>query len=179
MQMAKITIEKLDRNVLDKEFDCGNSSINMQVQASYYPTLLQYAYAYKVSISDHIVGYYMIKLRTIKLEKAPSEISEYSCSLISECNAVHIKYIAIDKEYQHKTIGTYVLKTIIVSVLNLCKKFPITLITLDALIDKYDWYKRNGFRAFDEDELQVSQTTIPMYINCILDKKTVNDYCSI
>lgn len=177
--MAKISIEKLDHDVLEKEFDCGNSSVNMQVQGSFYPTLLQYAYAYKISISDNVVGYYMIKFRTIKMEKAPSEISEYTCSLIDECNAVHIKYIAIDKKYQRKTIGTYVLKTIIVNVLNLCQKFPITLITLDALIDKYDWYKKNGFVAFNEDELQDSQLIIPMYINCILDKKAVNDYCSI
>ena len=99
--------------------------------------------------------------------------------IVDECNAVHIKYIAIDKKYQHKKIGTYVLKTIILNVLNLCQKLPITLITLDALADKYDWYKKNGFIAFNEDELKGSKSVIPMYINCIVDRKAVKDYCSI
>lgn len=177
--MGKIFIEKLDRDVSEKEFDCGNSSINKQVQESFFPTLLQHAYAYRVSVSDRIVGYYMIKLRTIDLEKAPLEIGEFRCSLIDECNAVHIKYIAIDKNFQNKKIGTYVLKTIVMQVLNMCQIFPITLITLDALPDKYDWYKARGFIAFDEKELQKSQATIPMYVSCILNKEAVNDYCRV
>jgi len=176
--MAELIIEKLDRDVLAQEFDCGNSSINRQVTESYFPTLLQYAYAYKVSMFGTVVGYYMIKLRTIKIEDAPADISEYVCGFIEDCSSIHIKYIAVDKRYQHEKIGTTVLKVIITQVLNLCNILPITLITLNALKEKYEWYKDKGFIAFDEAELNDSQPVIRMYMGCIIDKKAVKDYCS-
>lgn len=177
--MGKIVIEKLDHDVPKQVFDCGNPSINRQIQESYFPTLLQYAYAYQVSISNQVVGYFMIKFRTINLEKAPSEISEYSSSLVNDCSALHISYIAVDKKYQNHKIGTYILKTIVIQVLKMCQRLPITIITLDALKDKYEWYRERGFVAFDEKDLSTAEVTIPMYVSCILNKDIVNNYCNM
>ena len=139
---------------------------------------MQYSYAYEVTISEQVVGYYMIYLRAINIDQAPSELSDYQSSIVHNCSAVHISYIAVDKRFQKRSIGTNVLKTIIVQVLEICKKFPITIITLDALKDKYEWYKEIGFIAFDEEDIANSDITIPMYINCILDKQAVNNYCN-
>lgn len=140
---------------------------------------MQYSYAYEVSLSGQVVGYYMIKFRTINLEKAPPEIGEFESSIVHDCSALHISYIAVDKKYQNKKIGTYILKTIVAQVLKMCQQFPITLITLDALKDKYEWYKKRGFIAFDESELNAMETTIPMYISCIINKDAVNNYCNV
>jgi len=174
--MGKIVIQKLKYDVQSGSFDCGNESINRLIQESYFPTLLQYSYAYEVSVSGQVVGYYMIKVKSVKLEKAPSEIREYESSIVHDCCALHISYVAVDKKYQNKKIGTYILKCIVAQTLNICQKFPITIITLDALKDRYDWYKKRGFVAFDENELETMETTIPMYVNCILDKEAVNNY---
>lgn len=179
IQMGNIVIEKLDHDVPENAFDCGNASINLQIQQSYFPTLLQHAYAFQVSLSDQIVGYYMIKFKTINLENAPEEVGEYSSSLINDCSALHISYIAVDERYQKKEIGTNILKVIVLQALNLCKKFPITIITLNALKDKYQWYRNNGFVAFDESDLEKEQVTIPMYMSCILDKNAIENYCSV
>ena len=174
--MAEVHIEKLSCNVPEGTFDCGNPTINGQIYESYYPTLLQHGYAYRVIVSGSVAAYYMIKLRTIKLENAPEEISEYSSSLISDCGAVHIKYIAVDTKYQNKKIGTYILKAIVMQVSKMCQQMPITIMTLDALTDKYKWYKNNGFNAFNEEELEKCETTIPMYMNCIADMDAVYAY---
>lgn len=179
VQMGKIVIEKLDHDVLDQDFDCGNSSINRQIQESYFPTLLQYCYAYQVSISGCVVGYYMIKMRTVNMEKVPEKLSEYTCSLVNSCSAVHISYIAVDKRYQNRKIGTYILKTIVNQVLKMCQQFPITIITLDALKEKYEWYKDRGFIAFSESDLTAPGVTIPMYVSCILNQEAVDNYCDV
>ena len=177
--MGKIVIEKLEHEVPEQVFDCGNSSINRQIQESYFPTLLQYCYAYQVSISGQVVGYYMIRLRTISMESAPKALQEYESSLVNNCSAVHIGYIAVDKKYQNNKIGTYILKTIIIQVLRLCQQFPIAVITLDALKDKYEWYRDRGFAAFDERNLEDSDITIPMYVSCILNQEAVDNYSMI
>ncbi len=97
--MGELVIKKLNHDVPSHGFDCGNSSINRQIQESYFPTLLQYSYAYEVSLSGQVVGYYMIKFRTINLEKAPPEIGEFESSIVHDCSALHISYIAVDKKY--------------------------------------------------------------------------------
>lgn len=174
--MAQVHIEKLGSDISEGMFNCGNPTINRQIQESYFPTILQHAYAYQVVISGRVVAYYMIKLRTVKLSDAPEEIKDYSSSLISDCGAVHIKYIAVATEYQKQSIGTNVLKAIIMQVSRMCQQLPITILTLDALTDKYEWYKKNGFSAFNEKELEKCENTIPMYMNCILDMNAVYNY---
>lgn len=121
----------------------------------------------------------MLRLRTINMQYAPSEIQEYDTSLLSNLSALHIHYIAVDKKYQKKSIGTTILQTIIAQGLNICKQLPITLITLDALKDKYEWYKARGFQPFDENDLKKEITTIPMYMSCILDQTAVNNYGNV
>lgn len=177
--MGKIIIKKLDHDVASGTFDCGNDSVNRKIEESYFPTLMQYSYAYEISISGCVVGYYMIKFRTIKLSYAPSVIREYYCSLIEDCCALHISYIAISEKFQGRKIGTNVLKTLIFQILGLCDKWPITIITVDALKEKYDWYKSIGFLPFDDEDSKGEDITIPMFMSCIPDKEAVDNYCEI
>lgn len=177
--MGKLEIKKLNHDVINGVFDCGNDSINRQIEESYFPTLLQYSYAYEVSVSNCVVGYYMIKFRTIKFELLPVELKDYYSSLIKDCCALHINYIAIDKKFQGRKIGTNVLKIIIAQVVNICNQWPITIITLDALKEKYEWYKKIGFLAFSEEDVASKDITIPMYISCILNKEAVNNYSEV
>lgn len=170
MEIAKIKGERIG------EFDCGNMSINTLVEKSYYPTILQHAYGYDVCYNGKVIGVYMLKFVKILLDTCPDEISEFQSDLCKDCFSVHITYIAVGKEYQKKGLGTIILKYIIKSVMDLCEKWPIRLITLDALKEKYDWYKSLGFCPLNERDMDNDEATIKMYMDCLLDAELVNTY---
>lgn len=100
--MAKIEISKMKKEVPAGTIDCGNDSINALIEKSYYPTILQHAYGYLICIEHKIIGAYMIKFVKIKLEDCPEEVSEYVSDLCEDCFSIHIKFIAIDTNYQKK-----------------------------------------------------------------------------
>ena len=173
--MGKIFIKKIESEI-SKSFDCGNSSINSLVHESYYPTILQHAYAFEVRNDTHIIGYFMYHFSTIELEICPEEISDYMTENFKKCSALHIEYIAVDKNYHGYGVGKSIINHIIVCGRKLCETYPIRLITLDALKEKYEWYQSLGFLAFDENDLNDSSPTIRMYIDCLLDKELVHNY---
>lgn len=177
--MGELVISKLHSDVQEGSFDCGNESINRLVYSSYYPTLLQHGYAFQVTSQDGgiLLGYYMIKFRNIKVIDCPSDISEYNSNLFNDCCALHISYIAVATEFQGHGIGSSILKIVVKTVLELSKKFPILLITIDALKEKYDWYKKLGFMPFREQEAAEEKDKVSMYIDCIEDRQTVYNYC--
>ena len=177
--MAKIEISKMKKEVPAGTIDCGNDSINALIEKSYYPTILQHAYGYLICIEHKIIGAYMIKFVKIKLEDCPEEVSEYVSDLCEDCFSIHIKFIAIDTKYQKRGCGTHVLMNIVRQVRELCDKWPIRLITLDALKDKYEWYCSLGFVAFNEEDYNDENSTIKMYLDCLIDPEVVNTYCDL
>ena len=174
--MSQLTVEKLDGEVIAGKFDCGNESINSMVSQSYFPTLLQHAYAYKVILSDCVIGYYMILFKTLELENAPEVVQEYRSSLIDTYTCVDIKYIAVEQSKQGNSYGTHILRSIMANVYTLSNDFPVSFITLDALKEKYEWYRKNGFLAFDEKEMNNSSPTIQMYVSCVLNQEAIETY---
>ncbi len=174
--MANIIIKKISSEVLPENFNCGNSSINALVSESYYPTILQHAYAYQISSENVVLGYYMLKFLKIKLEECPEEISEHYSDFCQDCFSVHVSYIAVDSRYQKKGIGTIIIKHIVSSVMELCESWPVRLITLDALKERYEWYCDLGFCAFNEEDRDNTEPTIKMYWDCLLDPEAVYNY---
>ena len=177
--MAKIEISKMKKEIPPMTIDCGNASINTLIAKSYYPTILQHAYGYTICFDGKIIGAYMLKFVKIDLTDCPEEISDYVSDMCADCFSLHIKYIAVDKKYQRRGIGKYVLQYIVMGVRELCKNWPIRLITLDALKDKYSWYNSLGFLPFNEKDLDDENTTIKMYLDCLIDSEVVNTYCGI
>ena len=173
--MGRMLIKKIESDI-SKSFDCGNSSINSLVYESYYPTILQHAYAFEVRIDERIMGYFMCRFSTIEIETCPEEIADYMSDNFKSCASLHIEYIAIDKLYQGYGIGRSVMNHIIQWSKRLCKMYPVRLITLDALKEKYGWYQDLGFLAFDENDIDDSSPTIRMYIDCLLEKELVYNY---
>lgn len=174
--MAVFQVSKLQSEISGGVFDCGNPSINSLILDSYYATVLQHAYGYKVSCEGIVIGYYMLKFLKIKLDNCPESISDYRSSFCNDCFSVHIKYIAVDTKFQKQGLGSGMMKYIIKLVFGLCEHWPIRLITLDALKEKYEWYKSLGFLAFDEDDLTSDEATIHMYLDCLLNPRLVNNY---
>lgn len=146
--MAEIRCPLMDKEV--DGFECNNSSIEEQVRDSYFITLLKQAYGHQIIIDGQIVGYYM---------------------------AMHIRYLAIDKRVQHRGIGTIVLRGILAEIIELSKKYPIRIITIDALTEYYDWYKNIGFK--DIHGCESDGIVHQMYIDCMTKKETecLEEFC--
>ncbi len=172
--MATIEISKANSEVT---LDCGNASINSLITESYYTTILQHAYCYIVSYNNEVVGAYMLKFTKIELDICPEDIADYRSEICTDCFSVHIKYIAVDKRYQRNGLGKLILKYIIKSVMQLCEKWPVRLITLDALKEKYEWYLALGFLPFNEKDIDNDSATISMYMDCLINIDEVNTYC--
>lgn len=174
--MSELEITKIHSEIPVGSFDCGNPSINASISESYYPTLLQHAYAFMVSCNNIILGYYMIKFLNIKLTTCPEEIADYCSSLCDDCFSLHIKYVAVNSIYQRNGIGHNILNYIIKSTFELSRLWPVRLITLDALKEKYSWYQELGFIAFNEADLEDDSPTLFMYMDCLLNPDSVNSY---
>ena len=179
--MSKLTYRFLQEDIKRGVFDCGVDSINQYIVDSFFATLLQHGYAYQILYNngvngDIVVGYYMITFSHVMVEECPEVISDYTTDLNKFLYCVEIKYLAIDKKYQHNRIGTAVLPTIIKSIKDYALSFPIRLITIDARNDLVDWYKRMGFIEFPQNKEGQEGVTTKMYIDCLIRKKELDEY---
>lgn len=166
--MGILQFKSVTRDVESLPFDCGVDSINEYVKNSYYPTITQHAYAYSIMSGERVLGYYQVLFRDIKLDDFPAKIADYDPGVKDEkISAVHIRYIAIDEQYQGHKIGTSTLQTIIKNVKNLSELWPIRVITIDAKSDLVDWYKREGFKKMKNNTVGQEGTTEAMYFDCM------------
>lgn len=175
----ELEIKKISSDVVLGSFDCGNQSINNLISQSYYPTLLHQGHAFCVHYNGQVIAYYMLSIIAFNIDKCPPDVKEYlEHSIKNSFNkhfaAVHIQYLAVDKQYQKYGIGTQLLKRIIKSTQALCKQWPIRFITLDALDDKVPWYRKNGFKEFGFGDTDHATT---MYLDCV-SQKDIDDYAS-
>ena len=139
-------------------FDCGNSAINEYVENSYFATLLQQCYAYEIEYKSLVVGYYMITFRDVAFYDCISEISDY---------------LAIGTKYQKNKIGTKTLEKIINEARQWTDFLPIRFITLNAVPEKVDWYKKIGFKEMGKN---IDAVNTYMYIDLIKDSQYVKNY---
>ena len=157
------------------KFDCGNVTINEYIEWSYFVTLSQQCYAYKILYKSLIVGYYMITLRDVALTDCPGDESDYSVGEFGDhVPSLYINYIAIDKRFQKKGIGTKTLEKIIIETRQLVDRLPIRFITINAVPEKVDWYKKIGFKEMGSNIDGVNRY---MFIDIIRDKQKLVDYC--
>ena len=161
--MGVLQIKQVTRSVEDVEFDCGVSSINEFVRNSYFPTISQHAYAYSIAKDSMILGYYQILFREIEIDNFPEEISEYDSGVKDgKISAIHIRFIAVDIEYQNNGVGSAILKVIIRKVLDLSKEWPIKVITIDALPHLESWYEKEGFIKMKKVDVGIEGYEVPM-----------------
>ena len=174
--MAVIKCPLMDKEV--EKFDCNNSSIEEQVKDSYFITLLKQAYGHQLIIDGQTVGYYMLYFKSIKPNDIENIMQEqYESNMVDYYMAMHIRYLAIDKNRQHKGIGTKVLQGILAEIMNLSKKYPIRIVTIDALEQYYKWYKNIGFR--DIPGCESDGIVHRMYMDCMTEKENecLKEFC--
>lgn len=175
--MGELQFKIVSRKVEQSNFDCGIESINADIVNSYYPTILQHAYAYSIIANNRIVGYFQIMFRDIELNDLPEDISEYdSGKKENKISAVHINFIAIDKRYHRNNLGTFTLRIIIEYVRQLTQRWPIRIITIDARNELIHWYKEEGFLFMPHNRVGQDGVTRAMYMDCFRYQKELNDY---
>lgn len=166
--MAEIEFTLLDKEIDD--FICGNSSIEKMVMNAYYQTILQHGYAYKFCTKSGLaLGYYMIRFEKVLIAKCEEAVNGCYDENLSNYYSIHIHFLAVDEKYQKHKIGTSVLNVLVKNIRNLAKIWPIRLITIDALKEKYAWYIKNGFLPFNEKDLENDSSVVCMYIDCLTD----------
>lgn len=165
--MSEVHIKLLNRPPC-KSFDCGNDSINkLVINDSYFSKITQFAYTWEITCEGKVLGYCMVKMKSIYLDECPDDISDYSSDIIDRYSAVEIKFLAIDKRYQGKHIGTYTLAHMIRKIEKMSTEWPIRLIHIDALKDKAHIYEKIGFQYYNRNDFNNDDPTIRMYRDCI------------
>lgn len=162
----ELEIKKIssDDDILDN-FDCTNPSINKLIKKSYYPTLLRQGYTFCVSCQGITIAYYMLNFMYFDIESFPDDISDYyDASFGNGLCSVHIKYIAVDKQYQKQKVATNILQHIMDSTKTLSNGWPVRFITLDALTDKVKLYRKLGFKELEPEDIH--SPTVTMYYDC-------------
>ncbi len=139
----------------------------MYIGEKYGNTTIQ-AYAYCIMSNHIILGYYQILFREIELDDFPDEISEYNADIKEDkISSVHIRYLAIEKKYQNKKIGTNTLQVIIKDIEQFAENWPIRVITIDARNDLVEWYEKQGFKRMRKNTVGQDISTESMYFDCM------------
>lgn len=154
-----------DYNLI-KNFKCGNSSLeNFLKQEAYYSTISKQATTNLIFYEDELVGYFTLKKAklSIDIDLAP----------INFPYSLDIARLAVRQDYQDRGIGCSVIKKIVEIANTVNERF----ITLDALIEKYDWYVHRGFTHLIEEEITESNKHGLVYmIMDLFDETLVDQY---
>ena len=131
----------------DPSFTCGVESINRMIQDSYFLCLLKRCYTYQVTARGTVIAYYRIELRRFDNSKFDPPLEEYSLGLYQDLYALHIQYIAVQKNFQKHHIGNAVLEHILRSIDQIVSCCPPRLVTLEAFGELVSWYQQHGFKS--------------------------------
>lgn len=147
----------------DPEFSCGVATIDRQIQQSHILVILRRCYAYSVTSKGILLGYYMVSLKGFRVDEFYPPVEDHFVEPYQDLYALNIDYIAVNKCYQGKHIGTAILQNILYDVKNLQRICPIRLITLEALNERISWYKEFGFKEAKHPNTNNSATTLMYY----------------
>lgn len=160
-----------------QNFDCGISTVNDLVAASFYPHICKQRKVYKILVREAKVGFLSVSVSSISLAHSDAPVADnYEDS--PSFGAVKLDYIAVDQKVQKQRIGTTALKYIIQEARELYKFWPVRLLILDAIRERIDWYRALGFEAVSQTELKSDSPTVQMYIDLMpeSEKKNLDTY---
>ena len=127
-----------------QRFKCGNTSIeNFLKQEAYYLTITKECSTTLVFDQDELVGFFSLRKSTLQVEIAGEQL-DFPC--------LDIARIATSITAQKKGYGTAMLHQIFEVAHTVNERY----ITLEALIERYDWYVNRGFIPLIEEEAATS-----------------------
>lgn len=165
--MAGLAFRKIESPPPD--FSCGNASIDAQIKNGFFETELHIHYLYEIVTGNgRCIGYFCLKFREIFLETLPEELSDIEIGVPFSFYAVEIKYLAIKDSLQGKGVGTGILRFILRWLEQKSRNLPYRFVYIDALTELKDWYTKEGFRPFNNEDDQTAYT-VPMFYDLIPD----------
>ena len=175
--MRKVQFIRVTENIESGGFDCGIPAINQYVRDSYFPTIAHHVSSYNIMSGSVLLGNFMIMFKEINLDQFPKEVADVDPGIKDGAiSSVHVRYLAIDKRYQRKKIGTCTLKVIIKRVEDMAENWPIRVMTIDARPDLVAWYERMGFRKMYQNTIGQEGVTVAMYFDCIRSYDELKEY---
>lgn len=148
----------LDFKLLDKThdrsaFDCGDETLNKYLlERSGQELRRNIAFPYLMTLKDQnkVCGYYTLSAASVQANKLPAEITKVT--RYDYLPAVLIGRLALDKAYQGKGYGQYLLIDALRRIAR-SRDFAITLIVVDAKSQKAEnFYKHFGFISFESEK---------------------------
>lgn len=163
--MGTLYFKRVTREVESTDFDCGVASINQEIKDSYYPTLTREANAFSILYNDVVIGYCAVVFNEVAYDNFPEDLSDNGAGWkANSITVIHIKYIAVDKQYQHKGLGTAILRSLIAKARQLGNEWPIRAITMDARNELVNWYSKENFEKMCANPAQQEGVSTAMFI---------------
>ena len=128
------------------KFNCDNSSMNNFLHLEAYAAHIEReASTTLVFQNDNLVAYFT-------LHRVPIQINS------DNKDALSLARLAVDKNYQYKGIGTYIIDKIKEISYMTNERYVHT----DALYEKWEWYTKQGFDVAIESEVENENNFIYM-----------------
>lgn len=150
-------IQYIDNDIDLKDFDCNVKSINDFLKIEGYYQHIEKRNRTKLVLdkNNNVIAFYTLTFEII------SVIEEMD---IVKTPVLEVKYLAVDKNYQVKKIGTSILMKIIAELEVQSEIIGGCGIYIRALLDKKQWYLDRGFTEIEVHNYD-DEYTVPLYWN--------------
>ncbi len=133
-------------------FDCGDMSLNSWLKTRALKNEnLGGSRSYVICLQNAVVGYYALASGSIEHDKVPSDVKR---NMPSPIPVMILARLAIDKHYQGKRLGFFLLQDAILRIYQASKIVGVKAILVHALSEKArDFYRQHGFKSSPIDEM--------------------------
>ena len=158
---------------------CGVDSIDRMVREAYVSHILHQTRCYEISLGNIAVGYYQLSLHKISADDSSLCTDGYGVE--NSYYSLKIDFLAIQKKYQSKKIGTIILTNIIKEARSMCTQLPIRVILISALYERVTWYTDNGFSILYPNKRFEDYGTVDMIFDLLTEqeKEAIRQYCDM
>ena len=157
--LEKIKMVIINEEIMKKlDFDCGDEDLNDFIHNDALKHLYEdLAVTYLCVIDEIVLGFVSISNASIKISKKDKKEMEYK---YPEFPSVRVGRLAIDKKYEGKGIGSYIIDWVFGKCEDMGYEVGIRFVSVDAYKDVVGFYKKNKFFIKDN-----TKKNIPMYFD--------------
>ena len=173
--LESCSISVLDESLTLLDFDCLDQDINdfYRNDALSYQRDLR-AKTYVLYLEDKIIAFYSVM--NDKIDRVSNSIKQgnwqdkfsdknFETEISKEYPAVKVGRLGVHKDFKGKGIGSFILTYIKASFSDPNNKTGCRFVTLDAYIDKQEFYEKNGFVELIQGNTNPKRETIPMFFD--------------
>ncbi len=146
MDLSSIRVIPLDENTDVSSFLCKEDELNSflwesaeEYQRVFLGTTHVLIYGTKV------IGYFTLSMDSLKIKRIPYE-DRIGFEKIEYYPAIKIGQLAVDKTFEEKGVGPYMLKIICGIAMNLVKYVGCRFVAVNAIPTAQSWYEKYGFK---------------------------------